>query len=80
MFKRRIGPDIHADDRDSSGASSCPDMWELENGDIAIIGLRKTAVLSAHLPADAGCGPDEEIVVLPRDLVLRAKKDIAHLT
>lgn len=80
MFKRRLGPDIHADgENNSGGAGGCPDIWELENGDIAIIGLRKTAALSHALPLTAGCGPDEEIVVLPRALLRGAARDIMTL-
>lgn len=79
MFKRRLGPDIHANGRLTSGAKACPDIWELENGDIAVIGIRKTTLLRANLPSGAGCGPDEEIVVLPRELVVNAKRDISNL-
>ena len=83
MFKRRIGPDIHKDsmggDTETPAAASCPDIWELEDGNIAVIGIRKTAALLKHLPQGAGCGPDEEIVVLPRGLLLNAKSDIMKL-
>jgi hypothetical protein len=83
MFKRRIGPDIHIDENgdptETAAAASCPDIWELEDGNIAVIGIRKTAAFISNLPAGAGCGPDEEIVVLPRSLLLRAKNDIMGL-
>jgi hypothetical protein len=79
MFKRRLGPDIHNAGTTTGAASGCPDIWELENGDIAVIGLRKTAALIASLPSDAGCGPDEEIIVLPRSLVLNARSDLNSL-
>jgi hypothetical protein len=80
MFKRRIGPDIHGGSGSTGAAEGCPDIWELENGDIAVIGLRRTTSLLAALPAGAGCGPDEEIVVLPRRLVLGAREDLTKLT
>lgn len=82
MFKRRIGPDIHGGggEQGSAGAQGCPDIWELENGDVAVIGLRRTTSLLSALPAGAGCGPDEEIVVLPRSLILGARKDLSNLT
>jgi hypothetical protein len=77
MFKRRVGKKYHrAGPNDSSGLNSCPDVWELEDGSFAIIGLRKTAILKANLPASANCGPDEEIVVLPRTVFLDAAGDV----
>ena len=79
MFKKRIGPDPHIEGGKTTAAAGCPDIWELENGDIAVIGIRKTSVLSANLPNSAGCGPDEEIVILPRDLIRKAAKDISNL-
>jgi hypothetical protein len=51
----------------------------LDSGDIAVIGIRKTAVLKAQLPESASCRIDEEIVLLPRSVVMSAKKDIASL-
>lgn len=79
MFKKRIGPDPHEDGKETPGANGCPDIWELDNGDFAIIGIRKTNELSNRLPATAGCGPDEEIVIIPRDLLVNAKKHIPEL-
>jgi hypothetical protein len=82
MFKNRIGPDPHPEMTASpttSAGNGCPDIWELESGDVAIIGVRKTSVLSPHLPSGAGCGPDEEIVVIPRSLLLNARDDILKL-
>jgi hypothetical protein len=79
MFKRRIGPNPHVGATGPGGTSAgsgCPDIWELEDGSIAVIGVRKTSVLRSQLPVGAGCGPDEEIVVLPRSLIINAKGDI----
>lgn len=78
MFKKRLGSDPHTGGKMTGGAVGCPDIWELDNGDIAIIGLRKTA-LRAALPAGVNCGPDEEIVVIPRHTLVSAKKDIQNL-
>lgn len=78
MFKRRLGPDPHANGEQTSGAQGCPDIWELEDGRFAIIGLRSTASLTPKLPESAGCGYDEEIVIIPRHLLVRAKKDIPN--
>ena len=80
MIKRRLGKRLHdISHNGSGGASGCPDIFEMENGDIAVIGVRATSGISGSLPSDAGCGPDEEIVVLPRELVLAAASDIAKL-
>jgi hypothetical protein len=76
MFLRRIGSDPHANGAKSSGGEGCPDIWELENGDFAIIGIDITAAAIAKLPPTAGCGPDERIVRLPRNLLVNAKRDV----
>jgi hypothetical protein len=54
----------------------CPDIFELENGDFAIIGRDVTSAILAKLPAGANCGPDERIIVIPRKTLLQAKSDI----
>lgn len=76
MFKKRIGLDPHRDGMMTAAVVGCPDIWELENGDFAIIGSASTQQLKPHLPADARCGPDEAIVVIPRALLLNAKSHI----
>ena len=78
MFKKRLGPDPHANRNMTGGAKGCPDIWELEDGTIAVIGKRATVNLHSMLPPTASCGPDEEIVVLPRGLLIGAKKDIPN--
>jgi hypothetical protein len=79
-FLRRLGPDPHLHGQKTAACNGCPDFWELENGDIAIIGIRITESVKAHLPDTAGCGPDEEVVLVPRSLLLAARGDIANLT
>ena len=79
QFSRRLGPDPHANGRATIACNGCPDFWELENGDIAVIGIRITEAAKARLPATAGCGPDEEIVLVPRNLLLAAQADIGRL-
>jgi hypothetical protein len=75
MFSKRLGPDPHANGEKSVGCSGCPDIWELADGDFAVIGIDMTDA-KAHLPPSAGCGPDERIVRLPRKVLVRAKSDI----
>ena len=75
-FLRRIGPAPSANGVQCSACAECPDIWELENGDFAIIGMDITAAAIAKLPPTAGCGPGERIVRLPRNLLVNAKRDI----
>jgi hypothetical protein len=76
MFLKRLGSDPHANGAKSSGCDGCPDIWELDNGDFAIISIDITAAAIAKLPPTAGCGPDERIVRLPRNLLVNAKREI----
>ena len=75
-FVRRIGPDPHAGGARTIALNGCPDIWELENGDFAVIGIDMTDAARAKLPPTAGCGPDERIVRIPRKLLVDAKRDI----
>jgi len=76
MFLKRLGPDPHANGAQSVGCDGCPDIWELDNGDFAIIGIDITDAARMNLPPTAGCGPDERVVRLPRNLLVKAKRDI----
>lgn len=75
QFIRRIGPDPHAHGAKSVGCHGCPDIWELEDGDFAVIGADITHA-AAHLPPSAGCGPDERMVRIPRRTLVLAKAAI----
>jgi len=74
MFKRRLGiaPPAHPQ---CVGAHQCPDIWELEDGDFAIIGHDITHE-AGKLPPTAGCGTHERMVRIPRALLVRARTDI----
>ena len=76
MFKQRLGADPHANGAITSSGDGCPDIWELQDGSFAIIGVRKTEELKGILPATANCGADEEIIVIPRQTLIGAKNDI----
>lgn len=77
MFRRRIGPPPHGGGGNgSAAANSCPDIWELDSGDFAIIGIEQTAQLRPHLPSDAFLDPGESIVVLPRHVLTKARESI----
>lgn len=74
-FLRRIGKSpqelgVTTDDSD------CPDMWELANGDIAVIGRDLTGSLGSTLPPGVSIGADERLVVIPRSMLIAAKPDI----
>jgi len=76
MFRRRLGPDPHAVGATTAALKGCPDIFELETGDFAVIGQDITAGAAKHLPPGASCGPDERIIVLPRKTLVLAKPDI----
>ncbi len=75
-FSKRIGPDPHEGGARTPALNDCPDIWETESGDFAVIGIRITEKVKQSLPETAGCGPDEEIVLLPRKLLIGAKAHI----
>ncbi len=74
-FVKRIGPDPHANGAKTYACNGCPDIWELENGDVAVIGIDITE-FADKLPPSAGCGPDERMVRIPRKTLVLAKTDI----
>jgi len=77
-FVRRLGPDPHANGSLTYAAQGCPDIWEIEGGDFAIIGSDITAQVVKKLPRSASCGPDERIVRIPRKTLVLAKPDIPN--
>jgi len=74
-FLRRLGKSSHELGQ-TSGNASCPDIWELDNGDIAVIGQDLTAEYEARLPADVSVDPGERLVIIPRKTITAAKADI----
>lgn len=75
-FLRRLGPDPHANGAQTVALRGCPDVWELANGDFAVIGIDMTEAAMPLLPPTAGCGPDERIVRVPRQTFLAIKGDL----
>ena len=75
-FLRRLGPDPHANRARTVALNGCPDIFELESGDFAVIGIDITEASKPKLPATAGCGLDERIILIPRGLLVGAKNDI----
>jgi hypothetical protein len=73
-FTRRLGKSALALG-DTTADPTCPDIWELDNGDIAFIGRDLTAEYAQRLPQGVSIGDDERLVVLPRNMVSAAKQD-----
>jgi hypothetical protein len=71
---QRIGDSPHA--RGSASGQTCPDIFELSDGNYAVIGTEATAELEGELPADASRADYERIVVISRETLIRARKDI----
>lgn len=76
MFARRLGPDPHAHGAQTRNLCGCPDIFELTDGDFALIGKDITEAGKKHLPGTASCGPDERIVRIPRRTLVLARPDI----
>ena len=72
---RRLGT-APAQRNQGCAVTNCPDLFELDNGDFAVIGFENTDQLTSKLPADAGCGPGERIVVIPRQVLIQARRHI----
>ena len=74
-FRRRLGKTAH-ELGTTGGNASCPELWELTNGDIAVIGTELTSAYRDRLPAGVSIDPGERLVVIPRSTILSAKADI----
>lgn len=72
---RRLGLSPKIGDR-SMNNGTFPDIFELSDGTFAIIGTDSTERLDPILPADASRADYERIVVISRERLLGAKKDI----
>ncbi|MBO0802058.1 MAG: hypothetical protein J2P25_03140 [Nocardiopsaceae bacterium] len=74
-FVRRLGKSAaelgETDDRDG-----CPDILELSNGDIALVGRDVTTSYVGRLPTDVKVARDERVVVIPRSMIVAAKPDM----
>jgi len=46
--------------------AACPAIFELDDGDFAVIGAEVTEGMKPHLPKGSGCADYERIVRLPR--------------
>ncbi|MFJ9540262.1 hypothetical protein ACIRPX_23755 [Streptomyces sp. NPDC101225] len=71
---RRIGASPR--ERGSMSGETCPDIFELSDGNFAVIGTEATAELDQLLPSDAARADYERIVIVSRETLVRAKTDI----
>lgn len=76
MFVKRLGSNVRSNRLSCAGGCNCPDILEMESGDYAIIGTDITEQARDHLLAGSGCGPDEKIVRVPREVLVLARAEI----
>lgn len=76
LFMRRLGKSAK-ELGTTDNEDGCPDIWELDNGDIAIVGRDLTDSYAARLPADVTIRADERLVIIPGAMLRSAKPDIA---
>lgn len=74
-FKRRLGRSPQELGNTTDNAD-CPDIWELDNGDVVVIGRDLTDALRERLPEGVTVGADERLVVIPRNMLIAARPDI----
>ena len=72
MKLRRLGAQL----ANCCNKLDCPNVFEMESGDFVVVGQHRTADIKPFLPPNAGCGPEESIVVIPRSVFLAAAKDV----
>jgi hypothetical protein len=74
-FARRLCRPPH-EGGESDTYDHCPDIWELDNGDIAVVGRDLTSSFAERLPDDVSIDDDERLVVIPRETIISAKVNI----
>jgi hypothetical protein len=75
LFARRLGKSA-AELGNSQSDDDCPDIWQLDNGDIAVIGRDLTSRYARQLPDGVRLGEGERLVVIPGNMLSAAKPDI----
>jgi hypothetical protein len=74
-MKRRLGKSA-LELGGSLDSKTCPDIWELDNGDVAVIGRDLTENYAPKLPDGVLVGEDERLVIIPGIMLRAAKADI----
>ncbi|MCT2591003.1 hypothetical protein LHJ74_13970 [Streptomyces sp. N2-109] len=75
LFVRRLGKSAEELGK-TDGHDECPDIWQLDNGDIAVIGKDLTATYRSQLPKGVALAADERLVIIPGIMLSSAKEDI----
>lgn len=75
LFARRLGKSPK-ELGNTADTNDCPDIWQLDNGDIAVIGRDLTAAYRSRLPEGVTLAHDERLVVIPGNTLSAAKDDI----
>lgn len=74
VFVRRLG----GGPVNTRRANSCPDVWELDDGNIAIVGVDVTESYAGQIPDELHIFPgDEKLVVIPRSAFQKAVETFA---
>ncbi|WSP41714.1 hypothetical protein OG247_33350 [Streptomyces sp. NBC_01244] len=60
----------------SGGESGCPDVWELDNGDVVVIGRDLTENYAGRLPDGVSVSAGERLVVIPRGMARAVRSDV----
>jgi hypothetical protein len=76
LFDRRLGLSPQERGPDCDDNKTCPDIWRLSNGDVAVIGQDLTEAYQTRLPNEVALGTGERLVVIPGIVLSHAKKDI----
>ncbi|GLZ09639.1 hypothetical protein Acsp03_71050 [Actinomadura sp. NBRC 104412] len=74
-LRRRLGKSA-VELGDTTADPTCPDIWELDNGDVAFIGTDLTDEYTHRLPEGVSIGANERLVVLPRNVIVAARPDL----
>ncbi|MYZ36616.1 MULTISPECIES: hypothetical protein [unclassified Streptomyces] len=75
LFDRRLGKSAK-ELGNSTEDDECPDIWQLDNGDIAVIGRDLTSHYAPRLPEGVALAADERLVVIPGNMLSAAKAEI----
>lgn len=73
-FGRRLGASPR--ERGCAALENCPDIWSAEDGSFFVIGRDVTSEVAGRLPASAGLGEGERVVLIPRAVLVAARRDI----
>lgn len=56
----------------TSSGPTCPDIWELDNGDFVVVGHEVTDVYEGRLPQGLSVAEYESLIVIPRSTLISA--------